>query len=200
MEATQVFSHRDKHGDILLLSCQIVSYSAKPWTAALQASLSLMISQSLPKFMSIASDMGHISHVWCHPAISSSDILFSFCPQSSQHQGLSQLQWYIHGVKYSTSKGKKFWCVPTWMNFANTMLSVKSQTEEDRCLPTRIVVSYDSVYLKNCQTILQSCYIILCFLQKWTHIFFLIFALFWINCIKMFSFHFVSTLSLLIML
>ena len=103
-----------------------------------------------------------------HPLTSSSPSALSL----SQHQGLSQLQWYIHGVKYSTSKGKKFWCVPTWMNFANTMLSVKSQTEEDRCLPTRTVVSYDSVYLKNCQTVLQSCYIILCFLQKWTHKFF----------------------------
>ena len=103
-----------------------------------------------------------------HPLTSSSPSALSL----SQHQGLSQLQWYIHGVKYSASKGKKFWCVPTWMNFANTMLSVKSQTEEDRCLPTRTVVSYDSVYLKNCQTVLQSCYIILCFLQKWTHIFF----------------------------
>ena len=88
VEATQVFSHRDKHGDILLLfSCRIVSYSAKPWTAALQASLSLTISRSLPKFMSTASDMGHTNHVWCHPAISSSDILFSFCPQSFPASG-----------------------------------------------------------------------------------------------------------------
>ena len=88
VEANQVFSHRDKHGDILLLfRCWIVSYSAKPWTAALQASLSLTISQSLPKFMSTALDMGHINHVWCHPAISSSDILFSFCPQSLPASG-----------------------------------------------------------------------------------------------------------------
>ena len=45
-----------------------------PWAVARQASLSLTISQSLLKFMSIAS--------WCHPAISSSDTLFSFCSQS----------------------------------------------------------------------------------------------------------------------
>ena len=41
---------------------------ATPWTAAHQASLSLIISQSLSKFMPIA--------------ISTSDALFSFCPQS----------------------------------------------------------------------------------------------------------------------
>ena len=45
-----------------------------PWTAAYQASLSFIISWSLPKFMSIAS--------WCHLAILSSDALFSFWPQS----------------------------------------------------------------------------------------------------------------------
>ena len=44
-----------------------------PWTAAHQASLSLTISQSLPKFMSIASVMP------------SSDALFSFCPHSLEH-------------------------------------------------------------------------------------------------------------------
>ena len=52
-----------------------------PWAVARQASLSLTISQSLLKFMSIAS--------WCHPAISSSDALFSFF-NLSQHRGLFQ--------------------------------------------------------------------------------------------------------------
>ena len=39
----------------------------------------LTISQSLPKFMSI--------HQWYHPVISSSDALFSFCPQSLPASG-----------------------------------------------------------------------------------------------------------------
>ena len=39
---------------LLLFSCPVMSDSATPWTAACQASLSLTISQSLPKFMSIA--------------------------------------------------------------------------------------------------------------------------------------------------
>ena len=47
---------------------------ATPWTAAHQASLSLTISQSLPSSCSL--------HQWCHPAVSSSDALFSFYPQS----------------------------------------------------------------------------------------------------------------------
>ena len=40
------------------------------WTAAHQVLLSLTISQSLPQFMSM--------HQWYHPAISSSDAIFSF--------------------------------------------------------------------------------------------------------------------------
>ena len=52
----------------------VVQSPMTPWTAACQASLSLTISQSLPKFMFIASVMW-----WSHL---SSDALFSFCPQS----------------------------------------------------------------------------------------------------------------------
>jgi len=57
-----------------------------PWAAAHQASLSLIISQSFPKFMSIV--MGILSnHLF-------SDALFSFCPQSFPASGtfpMSQL-------------------------------------------------------------------------------------------------------------
>ena len=59
----------------LLFSRPLMSDSATPWTAAHQSSLSLTISWSLPKFTFLAS-------VPCHPAISSSDALFSFCPRS----------------------------------------------------------------------------------------------------------------------
>ena len=45
---------------MLLFSRQVVSDSATPWTEARQASLSLTISQSLPKFMSIESVMPSI--------------------------------------------------------------------------------------------------------------------------------------------
>ena len=52
---------------------------ATPWIAARQASVSLTISRSLPKFMFIAQ--------WCCPVISSSDALFSFCPWSFPASG-----------------------------------------------------------------------------------------------------------------
>ena len=49
-----------------LFSYPVISNSATPWPAAQQASLSLTISQSLPKFMSIALEMPS-SHLilWC---------------------------------------------------------------------------------------------------------------------------------------
>ena len=51
---------------MLLFSHPCMSDSATPWTAALQASLSLIITRSLPKFMSIALVMTS-SHLilWC---------------------------------------------------------------------------------------------------------------------------------------
>ena len=49
-------------------SCSVVSDSVTPWIAAHQASLSITNS--------------HPSSRWCHPAISSSVVPFSSCPQS----------------------------------------------------------------------------------------------------------------------
>ena len=56
-----------------------------PWAAARQASLSLTISRSLPKFMSIASVMPSSHLILC--------TLFSFCPQSfpASRTSVSQL-------------------------------------------------------------------------------------------------------------
>ena len=58
-------------------SCSVMSDSVTPWTAALQASLSITISQRLFKLMSIESLM---------PSISTSDVSFS-CPQSFPTSG-----------------------------------------------------------------------------------------------------------------
>ena len=52
---------------------------ATPWTAAHQASLSIINPQSLLRLMSIDR--------WCHPTISSSVIPFSSCPQSFPASG-----------------------------------------------------------------------------------------------------------------
>ena len=61
-----------KLSSVQSLSC--VGLFATSWITARQASLSITNSQSLPKLMSLSQ--------WCHPAISSSIIPFSSCPQS----------------------------------------------------------------------------------------------------------------------
>ena len=55
-----------------------------PWTAACQVSLSLPSPKVCPSFCPL--------NWWCHPTISSSVTLFSFCLSLSQHQGL--FQWF----------------------------------------------------------------------------------------------------------
>ena len=62
-------------------SLSLVQIFATPWTAARQASLSITNSRSSPKLMSI--------ELWCHPAISSSVVPFSSCPQSFPASGYS---------------------------------------------------------------------------------------------------------------
>ena len=62
--------------------CSVVSDSATPWTAARQASLSITISWSLLKLMSIESVMPSNHLILCHPDPPAFDL--------SQHQGLFQ--------------------------------------------------------------------------------------------------------------
>ena len=64
---------------LLLFSHPIMSTFATPQTPACQASLSLTISQSCPSSCPL--------HQWCYQTISSSDVLFSFCPQSFPASG-----------------------------------------------------------------------------------------------------------------
>ena len=74
----------------LVQSLNRVQLFATTWTAARQASLSITNSQSSPKLTSIESWW----HRWCHPAISSSVVPFSSCPQSlpaSESFPMSQL-------------------------------------------------------------------------------------------------------------
>ena len=59
-----------------------------PWIATHQAFLSLTTSWNLPKFLSIATEMPS-----SHPAISSSDVLFSFCPQFFPVSGTFPMSW-----------------------------------------------------------------------------------------------------------
>ena len=58
---------------VVVHSPSCVQLFATPWIVARQASLSLTLSWSLPNAC--------LLRWWCHPAISSSDALFSFCLQ-----------------------------------------------------------------------------------------------------------------------
>ena len=70
---------------VVFFSPPVMSDSATPWTTACQASLSLTISQSLPKFLSVVSVIPS-SHLilWCP---------FSFCPQSFPASGTFLMSW-----------------------------------------------------------------------------------------------------------
>ena len=68
-------------GDVVVVqSPSHIRLFMTPWTVAYQASLSLSVSQNLPKFV-------------FHSAFSSSDALFFFTLNLSQHQGL--FQWVV---------------------------------------------------------------------------------------------------------
>ena len=69
---------------------QLLSYVwlfATPWTAALQASLSFTISQTLLNSCALS--------WWCHPTISSSVAPFSSCPQSFPASGSFPMSWLL---------------------------------------------------------------------------------------------------------
>ena len=70
------------HGVVVVQSPSCVRLFVTPWTAAHQASLSLTISQSLPKFMFTPSAMLSSHLILLMPS--------SFALNLSQHQGLFQ--------------------------------------------------------------------------------------------------------------
>ena len=76
-----------------------VQLFAIPWTTACQASLSITNSRSLPNSCPLSQ--------WCHPAISSSVVPFSSCPQSlpaSEFFPMSQLfTWGSQSIGVSAS-------------------------------------------------------------------------------------------------
>ena len=72
----------EKHAVFSLCYCSVAQSCptlSAPWTEAQQASLSLTISKVCPNSCPL--------HWWCHPAISSSDTLFSLCPPSFPASG-----------------------------------------------------------------------------------------------------------------
>ena len=76
---------------LLFFSCPVVSYSL--WPHGLQ--------HTRPPCPSLSPEVCPSScplHQWCHPAIPSSDTLFSFCPQSFPASGLFQWVGFLHQV------------------------------------------------------------------------------------------------------
>ena len=69
-----------------------------PWTAACQASLSLTISQSLPKFISIESVMPSSHLILCHPVLPLPSILSSISIFSNES-----------ALRISSSQWPKYW-------------------------------------------------------------------------------------------
>ena len=78
---------------LLLFSRQVLSYSATPWTAAHQASLSLTISQSLPKFISIESVMPSSHLILCLPFLLLPSIFPSIRIFSSGLLSVLHIRW-----------------------------------------------------------------------------------------------------------
>ena len=76
---------RDQELLLLLFSLKVVSDSATPWTAALQASCPPLS----PKVFSIS----YLLSQWCHPIISSSVTPFSSGPQSFPASGSFPVSW-----------------------------------------------------------------------------------------------------------
>ena len=93
---------------LMFLVVQLLSHAwlfETPWIAAHEASLSLPISWSLLKFMSIAS-------VHVHSAISFSDTLFS-CSQSFPVSGTSPISWLFTSDDQNTGASALAWVLPT---------------------------------------------------------------------------------------
>ena len=88
---------------LLLFSCSVVSDSATPWTAARQASLSFIISQSLLKLMSIESVMPSNHLILCRPILILPSIFISIKVFSSELA--LRIRWpkYLPSNEYSGS-------------------------------------------------------------------------------------------------
>ena len=76
---------------LLLFSHPVMSDSATPWAAARQASLSLTISWSLPKFMSIELVMPSNHLILCHPLLLQPSIFPSIRVHSSESHQVTEV-------------------------------------------------------------------------------------------------------------
>ena len=91
------------HNPMSLFSRSVTSHTATPWTTARQASLSLTISWSLPRLMSIMLMMPSSHLILCHS--------FSTCPQS--------LLWWVFSNELA-------FCI-SWPKYCSFSISPSSE-------------------------------------------------------------------------
>ena len=126
---------------LLLFSHPVVSNSLRPWTAAHQSSLSFTISQSLPKFMSIALVKPSSNLIlWCPLLLL--PLIFPRIRNFSSESAVIirwQKQWrfsfIIHSIMeyYSAIKKNKITTFAAiWMYLKIGILSEVSQTKGDK--------------------------------------------------------------------
>ena len=100
-----------------LFSCHVMSDSVIPWTVACQASLSLTISWSLPKFMSTELVIPSNHLILCRPLL---------LPSISQYQGLFQWVGWSHQWMKCISSNYWNWrsLISTGQSLVNTAGSI----------------------------------------------------------------------------
>ena len=113
-----------------------------PWIAAQQASLSIINSRSLLKLMPIESV--------CHPAISSSVVPFSSCPQSLPASGtfpMSQLfEWGSQSIGVSASASVLPVNTQDWSPLGWTGMALRNV----RYTGINLTTDFQTLYVENC--------------------------------------------------
>ena len=116
--------------DLLLFSCSVMSDSFEtPWTAACQASLSITISQSFLKFMSIELVMPSNHLFLCHPLLPLPSIFPSIRIFSNQSVLLIECPkyWsYSFNIRLSSEYSGLISCRIDWFDLLSVQGTLKS--------------------------------------------------------------------------
>ena len=127
---TLAFSITDKiYFNTVQLSCSVVSDSATPWTTALQASLSITNSQSLPKLMSIKSVMPSNHLILCCPLLLLPSIFPSmrvFSNESALHIRWPKYWSFIFNISPSNEGSGLISFRMDWLNLLAVQGTLKS--------------------------------------------------------------------------
>ena len=136
-----------------------------PWTSARQVFLSLTISEVCPSSCSL--------HEWWHPAIASSDALFSFCPQPFPASGTFPMSQLFTLDDQNTEVSASALVLPVsiqgWFPFRLTGLVSLMSKEISRCSKASIfhwsaffMVQLSQLYVTTGKTIALTIWTYLC--------------------------------------